>query len=190
MRFSTPIAAAAVLFASMFSPVAYGSTLIGDTVNADYYYPTFGADCCSDVSFSPSSFTVGSGPETTLTFGTTPITFNFGASSLTIVFGAPSTTPRSDPPGAFNGPSFTDATGANFGTIASITGPLGTVTDTGSVLSINWAGVSFAEGQTAVITFANGVPEPSTWAMMILGFVGIGFMAYRRKQNGPALRIA
>jgi PEP-CTERM motif len=31
-----------------------------------------------------------------------------------------------------------------------------------------------------------GVPEPSTWAMMILGFAGIGFMAYRRKSQ-PAL---
>lgn len=30
------------------------------------------------------------------------------------------------------------------------------------------------------------VPEPSTWAMMILGFAGIGFMAYRRKWK-PAL---
>jgi hypothetical protein len=34
------------------------------------------------------------------------------------------------------------------------------------------------------------VPEPSTWAMMILGFVGIGFMAYRWKQNGSALSAA
>jgi hypothetical protein len=34
------------------------------------------------------------------------------------------------------------------------------------------------------------VPEPSTWAMMILGFAGVGFMTYRRKQNGPALRLA
>jgi hypothetical protein len=25
------------------------------------------------------------------------------------------------------------------------------------------------------------VPEPSTWAMMILGFAGVGFIAYRRK---------
>jgi choice-of-anchor C domain-containing protein len=33
------------------------------------------------------------------------------------------------------------------------------------------------------------VPEPSTWAMMILGFVGVGFMAYRRK-NRFAFRIA
>jgi PEP-CTERM motif len=30
------------------------------------------------------------------------------------------------------------------------------------------------------------VPEPSTWAMMILGFAGIGLMAYRRKAK-PAL---
>ena len=36
----------------------------------------------------------------------------------------------------------------------------------------------------------SGVPETSTWAMMILGFFGVGFMAYRRKQNGPQLRLA
>jgi hypothetical protein len=38
-------------------------------------------------------------------------------------------------------------------------------------------------------TFATGigaVPEPSTWAMLILGFAGVGFMAYRRKSK-PAL---
>jgi hypothetical protein len=33
------------------------------------------------------------------------------------------------------------------------------------------------------------VPEPSTWAMMLLGFAGIGFMAYRRKPK-PALMAA
>ena len=33
------------------------------------------------------------------------------------------------------------------------------------------------------------VPEPSTWAMMILGFFGVGFMAYRRKSQ-MSLRIA
>jgi hypothetical protein len=30
------------------------------------------------------------------------------------------------------------------------------------------------------------IPEPSTWAMMILGFCGVGFMAYRRKTT-PSL---
>jgi hypothetical protein len=42
----------------------------------------------------------------------------------------------------------------------------------------------------SVTPLTAGVPEPSTWAMMILGFVSIGFMAYRRKQNGSALGVA
>lgn len=29
----------------------------------------------------------------------------------------------------------------------------------------------------------SAVPEPSTWAMMILGFCGLGYMAYRRRNN-------
>jgi hypothetical protein len=33
-------------------------------------------------------------------------------------------------------------------------------------------------------TLTAAVPEPSTWAMMILGFAGVGFMAYRRKSKG------
>jgi hypothetical protein len=43
---------------------------------------------------------------------------------------------------------------------------------------------------TADFTLTAAVPEPSTWAMMILGFCGVGFMACRRKQNGSAFRIA
>ena len=39
-------------------------------------------------------------------------------------------------------------------------------------------------------TLTAAVPEPSTWAMMILGFCGVGFMAYRRKSNAAAFRIA
>jgi hypothetical protein len=33
---------------------------------------------------------------------------------------------------------------------------------------------------------ASAIPEPATWAMMVLGFAGVGFMAYRRKSK-PAL---
>jgi hypothetical protein len=36
---------------------------------------------------------------------------------------------------------------------------------------------------------ASAVPEPSTWAMMILGFAGVGYMAYRRR-NVASLRVA
>jgi hypothetical protein len=41
----------------------------------------------------------------------------------------------------------------------------------------------------SVAFLASAVPEPSTWAMMILGFCGLGFMAYRRKSK-PALMVA
>ena len=34
----------------------------------------------------------------------------------------------------------------------------------------------------------SAIPEPSTWAMLILGFLGVGFMAYRRKGQ-VALRL-
>jgi hypothetical protein len=37
-------------------------------------------------------------------------------------------------------------------------------------------------------TLTTPVPEASTWAMMILGFFGVGFLAYRRNNNS-ALRI-
>jgi hypothetical protein len=36
-------------------------------------------------------------------------------------------------------------------------------------------------------TFASSVPEPSTWAMMLLGFAGVGFMTYRRKSKTALL---
>jgi hypothetical protein len=40
--------------------------------------------------------------------------------------------------------------------------------------------------ETAVICddpVTPGVPEPSTWAMMLLGFAGLGFAAYRRQRR-------
>ena len=43
--------------------------------------------------------------------------------------------------------------------------------------------LSVPEGFSVVFSdgIASAVPEPSTWAMTILGFIGLGFMAYRRK---------
>jgi hypothetical protein len=41
-------------------------------------------------------------------------------------------------------------------------------------------GRNSAAGQ---FTMTAAVPEPSTWAMMMLGFCGLGFMTYRRKAS-------
>jgi hypothetical protein len=65
--------------------------------------------------------------------------------------------------------SFTPQLGANILEVS--------LTDTGAPTAFRIDGITAA-------------PEPSTWAMMIFGFAGVGFMAYRRKQNGSAFRIA
>jgi hypothetical protein len=47
---------------------------------------------------------------------------------------------------------------------------------------------SLANGAlTTGFATTGAVPEPSTWAMMILGFMGVGFLAYRRRGQ-PSFR--
>jgi outer membrane lipase/esterase len=57
-----------------------------------------------------------------------------------------------------------------------------------------WDGIHPTEATHMVIADAflavAAVPEPSTWAMMILGFAGVGFMAYRRRNQSSALAVA
>ena len=53
-----------------------------------------------------------------------------------------------------------------------------------------WDGIhptAFAHSVIAGAFIAEAVPEPSTWAMMILGFAGVGFMAYLRRNQATAL---
>jgi hypothetical protein len=58
---------------------------------------------------------------------------------------------------------------------------------TGNSVTVNLAGDTFPPGSVGLIDveFAGAVPEASTWAMLIVGFVGIGLLAYRRR-NGFA----
>jgi PEP-CTERM motif len=57
------------------------------------------------------------------------------------------------------------------------------------LVPIGPSGVDIHTFASEVQLSVGAVPEPSTWAMMILGFAGIGFMAYRRKAK-PALLTA
>jgi len=79
----------------------------------------------------------------------------------------------------------------------SMFGPFGAVAVTDSLQTINWVKVySDSPGFNSIkdVDFGHytvaAVPEASTWAMMILGFAGVGFLAYRRRGHGPALRLA
>jgi hypothetical protein len=57
--------------------------------------------------------------------------------------------------------------------------------------SVNGDGLSVYIAQSGNQIIGNAVPEPATWALMLLGFGGIGFAMRRsRKRNGAALRTA
>jgi PEP-CTERM motif len=91
-------------------------------------------------------------------------------------------------PGAFNGPEFTALSGNPFGNVVSVSSPAGQPVAahiSGGVLFVNWQGDSFLANDTITITFG-GVPEPSTWAMMLFGFVSLGF-AFRQSRRKVSL---
>jgi hypothetical protein len=49
--------------------------------------------------------------------------------------------------------------------------------------SLTWT-VLHPLGDLRNIVFGGGVPEPSTWAMMLLGFAGLGYAGYRSAARG------
>ena len=77
------------------------------------------------------------------------------------------------------------------------------VFDANSVLLTTLVDNTFSHGQFALydtdaaMSFSNftvsgslvsgAVPEPSTWAMMLIGFAGIGFVTYRRTKKSAAV---
>ena len=65
------------------------------------------------------------------------------------------------------------------------------ITFSGTAESVNFTGtanyIGFAEITLGSAT-PGGVPEPSTWAMMALGFAGLGFAGWRKSR--PAISIA
>jgi hypothetical protein len=40
---------------------------------------------------------------------------------------------------------------------------------------------------SAIVVPVTAVPEPSTWAMMLIGFAGLGYAAYCRQKKNAAL---
>ena len=107
-------------------------------------------------------------------------------------FTAVSFTYRFFSPGTFSVYSELDGTGSLLGTVTLGANPSGSAPG-----SVPFSGVgksillSGAVGFLGIddLRLSSAVPEPSTWAMMILGFCGLGFMAYRRKLK-PALMAA
>jgi hypothetical protein len=134
----------------------------------------------------------GTGSTNTLTFGA-PVTnlvmaivslgqngnspsFDFGNVSFTLYGGGPSST--------WGGQPLTSVGNAVFGEEGN-----GLVVFTGSFTSLSWTNPTSENYYAFTVGTVGAVPEPSTWFMMILGFAGVGFMAYRRNRK-DAFRLA
>jgi hypothetical protein len=185
------LASAALLVSGLIGVTpARAATLIGNSISASYGFPNPGTFPTGFVSYSPSTFSVADPDvETVLSLVSNlhprspdVVFVDFSAHALTFTFLNAQTRTAS----SFNGPEFTVLSGNPFGAIDSVVTSGGQTVDAsivGGVLGVNWQGQIFAANDTVVINFASPVPEPSTWAMMILGFTGVGFMAYRRKSK-------
>jgi len=74
--------------------------------------------------------------------------------------------------------------------ITSVNNNIGEIFDEGvTVIGSNEFPIALNGNDPGVWSMTAAVPEPSTWAMLLVGFAGIGFMAYRRKSK-PALMAA
>jgi hypothetical protein len=54
--------------------------------------------------------------------------------------------------------------------------------DAPTLLTGSFSLISYGLDEPPVTVLVTPIPEPSTWAMMILGFAGVAFMAYRRRK--------
>jgi hypothetical protein len=78
------------------------------------------------------------------------------------------------------------AAGGDEGLSLALTGVNNPVVVSGGKLS-DFAAVSQGSFAAVNVSVDPPVPEPSTWAMMLAGFAGLAFAAYRRTKARPAI---
>ncbi len=87
-----------------------------------------------------------------------------------------------------SGAFFTDGGDANVGSCASpYFDTAAAWCDADDGLSGDWAGLPTSDGFAEQLYVRSAVPEASTWAMMLIGFAGVGFIARRRKSQDVAI---
>ena len=179
--------------------------LIGNTVSADYWFPSASVPpptCddttnpnCENLTDSmgnttptiPANFKQGVTDGATISVGDTQIVITnlfSGIPFCSVTVGSC--------PDVFNGFAFVFSSGADITkvTVDPSSAPdflpiAGGLTFTSTAIFVNVAGRSPDTDQQLILDVTAGsapvVPEPSTWAMMLLGFAGLGFVGYRRR---------
>lgn len=193
LAFAAP-ASAAVVFTENFEGGAVAFTLQGNvtvSTNDAYRENAGGVGDTSTGQFL--SFASGQAADTGIAL-TAPSLVNGGQYSLSFLYGSFGEANRSQSLDVFiNGLLVeTIVTSGSTNNLSNVFGTFTFSFTAGASNTIRFVDSSSdtinVDGLLDSVAIAS-VPEASTWAMMILGFAGIGFMAYRRKHAGPALRM-
>jgi PEP-CTERM motif len=158
--------------------------LIGDSVHATYRFPDF-----TTVDIDGGTQTIATG--TVFSFDDL-VTITFSASEITItteVTGFNPYDPFNGPDLAFlSGPAITNVTEDSASTPSFATGSV--LSFGANDINVNLGGTCATRcvvGEKIILDVttagASSVPEPSTWAMMLIGFAGLAF-AGRRARGG------
>jgi hypothetical protein len=174
---------AVALLLTSFSSTNASAGLTGNVISGSYNYPSVGTND-PEIGFSVDPFTVD-GTVETIMGGFADVNFNDDSLVITqiseIFFGA----------ATFNGPAFSIVSGNPFSSITSVSYPTDEPVSaflSGGDLYVNFAGTHLVSGDTVTVDFSSSVvtPEPSTWAMMAVGFAGLGYAGYRRAREQRA----
>lgn len=165
---------------------AQAATLIGDTVTCSQVGAgsTYSCFTNSAVVSGGQEFVVGAAPNPAI-----GLNFNGGGLRISNISGGALLLTQTIVSLADLSKAFTSANLLN----SSIVGFTGSdVSIQGGVLRLNFAGTVWARNSTANIALAtaSAVPEPATWAMMLLGFGAMGAAMRSRRRQKVSVRYA
>jgi hypothetical protein len=189
------------LYTNFSSGLPAGAVGDGALYGPNYGTNCFGDNCVASPGTSTSSLTTGQffavlpGQTETFTFGyaASDVSVYIGSlddeNSLTINYAGGGSTPYTgDDLAAISGQT-TPIPGGNQTIYGTMTNGLWTFTDS----SRDIVGITITEGSETlsnsfeIAEITTSIPEPSTWAMMMAGFAGLAFTAFRARRSAAAL---
>ncbi|MFN4154878.1 MAG: VPLPA-CTERM sorting domain-containing protein [Paracoccaceae bacterium] len=172
------------IFMVCATTAAHAATLIGNSIEAYYYFPTIGTEY-GGASVAPNPFVVGSGVDTVINVeGVTFLNIDFSANTLVITLNTILSNPTWNN-ALQNGPAFKVLSGNAFSPVSSVvtsnSGPVSAFLSGGDLI-INWAGMSYSSGDTVTVSFEpSAVPLPASVGFLTLGLAGLAWAGRRRR---------